>query len=179
MFKPDVIFAQIEKSLDSYVKNLDNYSDNQFYFKSSPEIWSLGQMYAHLVSSHSFFIYHINNCLQKRKGQEGGEKNEFGTKILIKNSFPPIKISIPDAWKGEEPIAKTIQEYKDIFPTMKNNMKNILENIKNDDQSYKTLHVAAGWLSAVEWLQVADMHLRHHFRQRDELETTSKNLLST
>ncbi len=175
MLNADVIFAQIEKSLDTYLKDLDKYSDVQFYFKSTPNTWSLGQMYEHLTLSHSFFIYHINNCLQKRKGQEGGEKNEFGKKISLKNSFPPIKIQMPEAWRGEEPTAKTIADYKNALPTMKSNVKNIMENIKTDDQSYKTLHVAAGWLSAVEWLQVADMHLRHHFRQQEELETTSKS----
>lgn len=176
MLNTDVIFAQIEKSLDTYLKDLDKYNPTQFYFKNSDETWSLGQMYEHLTLSHSFFIYHINNCLQKRKGQEGGEKNEFGKKIQLKNSFPPIKIKMPEQWKGDEPTAKTIEEYKDAFPIMKDNMRILLENIKNDDESYKTLHVAAGFLSAIEWLQVADMHLRHHFRQQEELENLSKGI---
>lgn len=176
MLDTDVIFAQIEKSLTHYLNNLDKYSDTQFYFKATPDTWSLGQMYEHLTMSHSFFIYHINNCLQKRKGQEGGEKNEFGKKIQLKNSFPPIKIKMPEEWRGPEPIAKTIEEYKAIVPIMKDNMQALLDNIRNDDQSYKTLHVAAGFLSAIEWLQVADMHLRHHFRQQEELEILSRDL---
>jgi hypothetical protein len=164
------IFASIQKSFEHYQNKLQNYTPEHFFFKTSEEVWSLGQMYEHLLMSHSFFIYQIKNCLEKRKGQEGGEKNDFGNKILKENQFPDIKIKIPEKWRGPEPEAKNIEFYVENIPNALKNLEVLLDLIQKNDQTYKTLHVAAGWLSAIEWLQVVDMHARHHFKQQNELE---------
>ncbi|MCP2034212.1 hypothetical protein L1279_001195 [Planomicrobium sp. HSC-17F08] len=35
---------------------------------------------------------------------------------------------------------------------------------------YKVKHGGFGWLNAEEWLELVNMHSRHHLRQKEELE---------
>jgi DinB superfamily len=171
---PTEVYPNLETVVNQYINSLDDYSDEQFFFKKDEETWSLGQMYEHLtVSSQFFFLANCLRCLEKRKGQEGGEKNEFGEKLFIKGSFPPVKLKIPDAIRGPEPIAKTREEYKSILAKILADSQNLIEAVSNDDGSYKALQVAMGWLNAKEWYYLHEMHYRHHLRQKTELESLS------
>lgn len=171
---PTEVYPNLETVVNQYLNSLDNYSDEQFFFKKDEETWSLGQMYEHLtVSSQFFFLANCVRCLEKRKGQEGGEKNEFGEKLFIKGSFPPVKLKIPDAIRGPEPVAKTREEYKIILKKILTDAQNLIEAVSKDDGSYKALQVAMGWLDAKEWYYLHEMHYRHHLRQKTELESLS------
>lgn len=171
---PTEVYPNLETVVNQYFNSLDNYSDEQFFFKKDEETWSLGQMYEHLtVSSQFFFLANCVRCLEKRKGQEGGEKNEFGKKLFIKGSFPPVKLKIPDAIRGPEPVAKTREEYRSILKKILVDSQNLIEAVSNDDGSYKALQVAMGWLDAKEWYYLHEMHYRHHLRQKTELESHS------
>lgn len=170
---PTEIYKNLEIIVRQYISSLDAYTDEQFFYKKDEETWSLGQMYEHLTSSSNFFfLANCVRCLEKRKGQEGGEKNEFGTKLFIKGSFPPVKLKIPDAIRGPEPVAKTKQEYSQILEKILIDSKNLIEAVNDDDGSYKAIQPAMGWLDAKEWFLLHEMHYRHHLRQKTELENT-------
>jgi hypothetical protein len=156
--------------LNHYHKALDTYSETDFLAKQAAEVWSLGQMYEHLTTSHSFFIYQVKNCLEKRKGELGGEKTDIGKNIYQHGTFPPIKVSIPEKYRGPEPVARAISEYKVIFEQMKTDFTALVDKISADEGEYKTSHARFGMLNALEWYQNAEMHLRHHLRQQKELE---------
>lgn len=169
---PTEVYNNLETAVNQYISSLDVYSDEQFFHKQDEGTWSLGQMYEHLtVSSNFFFLANCVRCLEKRKGQEGGEKNEFGTKLFIKGSFPPVKLKIPEVIRGPEPVAKTRQEYRPILEKILVDSNNLIEAVNNDDGSYKALQPAMGWLDAKEWFYLHEMHYRHHLRQKTSLES--------
>jgi hypothetical protein len=153
-----------------YQKALNQYSEADFQLKKAEEVWSLGQMYEHLYSSHSFFIYQVKNCLAQRKGQIGGEKTEIGENIYKYGTFPPIKVTIPEKYRGPEPIAKPRTAYAEMLETMQTDFQALVEPLEQDSGAYKTQHARFGMLNAVEWYKSAEMHLRHHLRQKQELE---------
>jgi DinB superfamily len=168
---PNEVYPNLETVVNQYISSLDEYSDELFFFKKDEETWSLGQMYEHLVvSSQFFFLANCVRCLEKRKGQLGGEKNEFGEKLFMKGSFPPIKVKIPEVLRGPEPVAKSRQEYRPILEKILIDSANLIEAVNNDDGSYKAIQPAMGWLDAKEWFQLHEMHFRHHLRQKAELE---------
>ncbi len=168
------IYNNLETVVNQYINSLDDYSDEQFFFKKDEETWSLGQMYEHLtVSSQFFFLANCVRCLEKRKGQLGGDKTHFGKQQFKYGGFPPVKLKIPDAIRGPEPVAKTREEYKSILKKILVDSQNLIEAVSNDDGSYKALQVAMGWLDAKEWYYLHEMHYRHHLRQKTELESLS------
>jgi hypothetical protein len=155
--------------LNEYKTALAGYSEKQFNHKESEDIWSLGQMYEHLVSSaNGFFLKNIKYCLEQRNGQIGGEMNESGKNVFKYNSFPPIKIKVPGG--GPQPIAQPIGVYSAAIDKIIQQVETQESIIENDPGEYKTAHVALSWLSAKEWLQSLEIHARHHFRQKAELE---------
>jgi hypothetical protein len=166
------VYKNLETTVNQYISSLDDYSDEQFFYKKDEETWSLGQMYEHLtVSSNFFFLANCVRCLEKRKGQEGGEKNEFGEKLFMKGSFPPVKLKIPEVIRGPEPVAKSREAYRPILEKILVDSKNLIEAVSNDDGSYKAIQPAMGWLNAQEWFYLHEMHYRHHLRQNAELAT--------
>lgn len=155
--------------LNSYKDALSGYSDEQFNFKQAEDIWSLGQLYEHLIGSGNFFfLKNIKYCLEQRNGEMGGEMNENGKKIFGFNSFPPIKIKVPGG--GPQPVAQSKDNYPPAFDLLVNQLKNQIESIEDDPGLYKTQHPVFSWHNAKEWLQSFEMHHRHHLRQKAELE---------
>ncbi|AFK01763.1 hypothetical protein Emtol_0610 [Emticicia oligotrophica DSM 17448] len=168
---PTEVYSNLETIIQQYIDSLEQYSDEQFFFKKDEDTWSLGQMYEHLTaSSQFFFLANCIRCLEKRKGQEGGEKNQFGEKLFKYGGFPPVKLKIPEPIRGPEPIAKPKADYKPILEKILSDSKALIETVSKDEGEYKALQVAMGWLNAQEWYFLHEMHYRHHLRQKTELE---------
>ena len=169
--KPNEVYQNLEINVNQYISSLNAYTDEQFFFKKDDEIWSLGQMYEHLtVSSNFFFLANCVRCLEKRKGQEGGEKSHFGEQQFKYGGFPPVKLKIPEVIRGPEPVAKPKEVYRLILEKILIDSKNLIEAVSNDDGLYKAIQPAMGWLNAQEWFYLHKMHYRHHLRQKAELE---------
>ncbi|MDF7821477.1 DinB family protein [Runella sp. MFBS21] len=167
---PKQIFENIQQTIDHYVVSLVSYSEAQFIYKSNPEVWSLGQLYEHLyITSNFFFLAQVVRCLEHRKGQMGGEKNQYGDNIFKHNGFPPLKFKIPEVLQGPEPIAKTRTEYQHLLLNVITDAEKLIETVTSDEGEYKCFHPVFGWLNAHEWYHNLDMHLRHHLRQQQEL----------
>lgn len=156
-------------TLRGYQNSLSNYTNEQFNFKKADEIWSLGQMYEHLViSAQFFFLKNIKYCLEQRNGQLGGDKNANGENVFKYNSFPPIKVKVPG--NAPEPIAQAQEIYKEILEKIIQQLESQVDIVTNDSGEYKTMHPVFSWHNAQEWLQSFEMHHRHHLRQKAELE---------
>lgn len=52
---PTEVYPNLESVVNQYISSLNDYSDEQFFFKKDEETWSLGQMYEHLAVSSQFF----------------------------------------------------------------------------------------------------------------------------
>lgn len=170
MNKPELKQAFTE-TMQSYLDALDRYSDEQFAAKPDEAEWSLGQMYQHLYEANTyFFLANVKRCLEKRKGQEGGEMTAAGQNVHQHNSFPPIKVKRPAAPNSPEPVAQDREAYRVLYAQTLREGLDWAEALAQDDGSYKTQHYVFGWLNATEWLQGLEIHARHHIRQRHERE---------
>lgn len=158
-------------TIQSYVDALDRYSDEQFMVKPDASEWSLAQMYQHLhESSTYFFLANVKRCLEKRKGQEGGEMTADGQNVYKHNSFPPIKFKRPAAPDSAEPVAQNRDAYKTLFAETLRDGLAYADALSDYDGQYKTQNFRFGWLNAAEWLQSLEIHARHHIRQREARE---------
>ncbi|MFN4146057.1 MAG: DinB family protein [Runella sp.] len=168
---PQQIFDSLSQTISGYIAALDTYTDEQFAHKQADDVWSLGQMYEHLlVSANFFFLANTVRCLEQRKGQLGGEKNQYGDNLYKYNGFPPIKIKIPEVLRGPEPVAQNREDYRTLLAKVIEDAKKLVEPVANDAGQYKCLQPAFGWLNAHEWFHLLEMHFRHHLRQQKELE---------
>ena len=165
------LLADGQATLSHYIESLDRYSDEQFTAKPSEEEWSLGQMYEHLHQAYLYFFFaNATRCLEKRKGQEGGEMNERGIAILQNNGFPPIKIKVPNEVKGPDPVAKDRSFYQKALGELVQKLPELVAKAEADGGRYKTQHPVFGWLNSREWIKHGELHGKHHQRQQRSLE---------
>jgi DinB superfamily len=173
---PAEIYARLEKIINGYIEALDGYTDEQFFYKPAEEVWSLGQMYEHLlITANYFFLANILRCLEQRKGQVGGEKNHYGDNLFKYNGFPPVKLKIPEVLRGPEPVAQSPDVYRAAFPKVLEDARKLMEPVVQNNGEYRCIQPAFGWLNAHEWYHLLEMHFRHHLRQQAELEAILKS----
>ncbi len=156
-----------------YLDGLNSYSEEQFMFKQAKEIWSLAEMYEHVYESNTmFFLANSNKCILQRKGQLGGEISVFGKSVLEKLSFPAIKIKVPEVFGEVKFDLKPMDFYKSYFSELPNAIKELEIKVLDANPEYKILHPAHfDYLNANEWLILAQIHMKHHLRQKKELES--------
>jgi hypothetical protein len=167
------IQENLKSTFQVYIDGLEKNSEEEFNYKASEEIWSLAQMHEHVYGSgYTFFLANINSCLDKRKGQIGGELTDSGSYILYKDGFSSTtKYKHPNHKKGNGPeiIGQSIQVYKEVMPELLNALLDIISKTEEDSGDYKTEHFVFGWLNAKQWLQNSEYHIRHHIKQMKEL----------
>lgn len=166
------VFESIKPTIEIYINGLDSYTPENFKVSFKEDIWSLAQMYEHIIeASNKFHLANTLRCIEQRKGQIGGDKTENGEKIYNHGMMPPIKIKIPGPFqnfKVEE--NKDIEYYKVALNKLIVDASKFPENLASDAGLYKTEHPFFGFLNANEWYKNFEMHIKHHLRQKTELE---------
>ena len=57
-----------------------------------------------------------------------------------------------------------------LFINLKKDMNEAATQIDNSKSKGKTKHPGFNYFNATEWLQFAEMHLRHHLKQKERIE---------
>lgn len=161
-----------EYTLNTFIEGLENYDETVFRKQETPDCWSLAQLYAHIIIDTNWYFDQLESCfgniLNLDKNME-----EKAKKMLLKNSFSDIKI------KGDSyiPVNNSI-----FINATKKDLRLLLERsralwkrINNEDLSGKAEHPGFGYLSPMEWYEFAEMHIRHHIRQKERIEHKIKS----
>ena len=169
-----MVIDDLKKSIDAWMQSLTAYEFSALCVKPSPEQWSLGQVYMHLIENTDYFIEQAKICAAI--SENASEESSSEAKAMFKdNCFPNAQL------EGPPENAFTPQ------PESKEQLINDLFRIKSDADALhvlitrsapkgKTKHPGLNYFSATEWIQFADMHLRHHLRQKQRLETFLKRV---
>lgn len=157
------------KLIKTYKNELQDYSLEQLRYKSDEEVWSIGQMYDHLILVAHEYLDNIEKCSTLSDEQPLG-KTEFGQHLYKIGGFPSIKIKLPDELNtppnnsdGKDDLIRRMDEV--ILRLSQWNSK-----VDKINPNYKVEHGGFGRLNAREWYDLVGMHFRHHLRQKDELE---------
>ena len=166
------IYQKLLKTTKIYKDSLTDYSDEQFSYKASETLWSLGEMYEHVIMLATYsFMASVVRCLEKRKGQIGGSKNQAGNNVFFYGGLPPKKFMMPTVLESTPLVVKSKDEYINFFNKLEEDAQKLIEPVTNDEGKYKTNHPVFEWLNAYEWYYMLEMHTRHHLRQKKELES--------
>jgi hypothetical protein len=157
------------KLIKAYKNELQDYSLEQLRYKSEEAVWSIGQMYDHLILVAHEYLDNMETCSTLSNEQPLG-KTEFGQHLYKIGGFSPIKIKLPDELNtppnnsdGKDDLISRMDEV--IIRLSQWNLK-----VDKINPNYKVEHGGFGWLNAREWYDLVGMHFRHHLRQKDELE---------
>jgi len=154
--------------IDSWIKALDEYSFSQLIAIPSSNSWSVGQVYVHIIQAANFFNKQILACVSNNDHMDGKPYPEARS-MFNNNDLPDILL------EGPPSNATTPQ------PTSKEQLTTGLKNIKEELRKAELLisqtsfkgkakHFGLGYFTASEWMQFAEMHFRHHLRQKKRLD---------
>ena len=163
-----MIITELQSAIDGWLKELDNYSFEKLLVQPSPGSWSLGQLYVHLIDANNYFIKQIKVCLTTNENSAGEAKQEARS-MFNNNGFPDELLPGPPSnARTTQPINK---EY------IINGLTQIREEIGRigvlitySKSTGKSKHFALGFFTPMEWLRFAEMHMRHHLRQKKRID---------
>ncbi len=155
-------------TINHWLSELDRYSFTELCSKPSTGAWSLGQLYRHLINEAIFYREQIEICVRSND-HSNEEASAAGREMLINNEFPneiiegdPANAFIPQPESKE----KLVQD----LALLKEQMNQVALMIRETSFHGKTKHPGLNYFSAAEWLQFADMHFRHHLRQKKRID---------
>ena len=155
--------------LNGFIADLQTYPDNKLREIPSDGSWSLGQMYQHLIEVSLEYLENAEAC-KKAAADPNLEKSDGGKALFERGGFPPIKIKLPDLPGNSPSNSRTKQELLQGLLEVEKRMEQQEKSAAETNPACKQRHGGFGWLNAKEWYVLVDMHLRHHLRQKKEIE---------
>lgn len=154
--------------IETYKDDLQKYSPEQLRYKAEQRVWSIGQMYDHLILVALEYLDNVETCKAADVKQPLG-KTEAGEELFSLGGFPPVKIKLPDHLDLPSN-SESKEELTVGLDQLQQKMMEWEDKVDTVNPDYKVVHNGFGWLNAREWFDLIGMHFRHHLRQKDELE---------
>ena len=163
-----MVIDELIKTLQIWIDSLQHYDEQSFLVKPSDGSWSIGQVYLHLLNETSFFLSQARTCLCS-----DNNSNQFasphGLQMLENNSFPDERIEGPPSNLFlQQPTSKNTILFG--LHRLCSDITEIKELLKQSSFRGKSKHPGLQYLDSQQWCQFAEMHLRHHLRQKTRID---------
>lgn len=162
-----------DQLLITFKSELSNFSLEQLRYISAIGVWSIGQMYDHLIVVANEYLDNMETCSTLNKEQPLG-KTQFGEELYRNRGFPPIKIRLPDELNSPPNNSNDKEDLITRMDQLIERLSHLKSKVDYINPGYKVEHGGFGWLNAREWCDLVGMHFRHHLRQKDELKKLIK-----
>lgn len=165
------ILSRFNTVLSTWEKALDNYSEADFARQPAPDAWSIGQVYQHLIGSA--LRYHLKQaeaCLAT-DDNAGAPKTLPGRISYFLGGFLPVRVKVPPSPQYTPPQPESIEQMRAMIPAVKEKMAAVAQQLSQPHGNGKTSHPALGYLNALEWFALVEMHYRHHLRQKKRIDS--------
>jgi hypothetical protein len=147
---------------------LDDYSFEMLVKQPQDGSWSVGQVYVHIVGVTNTCAGRIKEALASDANSDQ-QMTERAQAMMEKNEFPDIRMKGP----AENALTGQPRSKEEIMNGLTDVRKTINQLVENHDLSGsigKVAHPGLQYFTAMEWLSFAEMHLRHHFRQKRRID---------
>jgi len=164
------IADNFKRTVDFWINGLDQYSFAQLHAKPRLAGWSIGQVYMHLLNETAFYLGQARVCLSTN--DHATDEATANAKMMFdSNSFPDEIIEGPPS-NAHTPQPEGKDQLKIGLLRLRNEAVEIGALISSSTFRGKTKHPGLHYFSAAEWLQFADMHFRHHLRQKERIDVS-------
>lgn len=164
-----MIIEKFNDTIDGWIAALQHYKFDELLVKPDAASWSVGQVFMHLIEETTYYIEQIAFCLNK--GEYASEKmSENAETMFLNNEFPDKKIKADPFISDSVQQPDSKQQLQEKMLEIKQEMGLMWERLISTDCIGKAKHPGLGYFSGTEWVQYADMHLRHHLRQKERID---------
>lgn len=163
-----MLIDDFNHSIDAYIIELERYTFAQLCSKPSPTSWSLGQMYLHLIADTRFYLVQIIICVANNE-HAADQASPHAKAMFARNEFPDEFIEGAPS-NAYIPQPESMEQLRNELLRLKAEMNAAEVLISESPFTGKTKHPGLHYFNASEWLQFADMHFRHHLRQKKRID---------
>jgi len=164
----NILLEQFNETIEKWMHYLDDYTLEMLYRRPSIQSWSLGQVYVHIIADTTFFVEQINACLANDVNSEKDMRSEAKA-MFTNNTFPDMPLENPyNDLNLRQPESK--KELLEGLTTIKAEVNRLYSAFDFSRSNGKTEHPGLRFFNALEWLQFAEMHMRHHLRQKGRID---------
>lgn len=150
-------------TINYWIKALDQYNFKQLCAKPSPESWSLGQLYMHLIEQANYYLEQVKICVATNDNA-AEQASPVAAIMFLDNDFPDEIMEGPPSNKlTPQPVSK--EQLMHHLISLKQEMDEAGILISESSFNGKTKHPGLNYFNAGEWFQFNEMHFRHHERQ--------------
>jgi hypothetical protein len=157
---------QFNQTIQIWIDAVDDYSLDQLRQPPREGDWSLGQVYRHILDDTEWFVGQMREALAATENVDQ-EMHADAKRMFASNGFPDIQIQGP-ATNTFIPQPESKEELRQGLIVIQEAVNGLFG--KASHSSGKTRHPGLLYFSAGEWLQFAEMHLRHHLRQKARID---------
>lgn len=152
----------------TWIKELEQYNFIQLCARPSPNSWSLGQVYMHLIENSNYFLEQIRMCVTNNDNVLE-EASADAKKMFLNNDFPDMVLEGPPS-NLDTPQPESKEQLMRGLLNLKEEINNVGMLISKSPFKGKTKHPGLNYFNAAEWFQFAEMHFRHHLRQKKRID---------
>lgn len=162
-----VLIQQFNETLDKWIGYLDSYDLEMLSRQPMPGSWSLGQVYVHIIGETKHFIGQMKLTLLNTSNADG-EMHHDAKKMFADNSFPDMQLHAPTNAHTPQPGSKA--ELLDGLLSIQKEVSQLYKDFDDHKPGGKSEHPGLWFFSSLDWLQFAEMHMRHHLRQKERID---------
>ena len=169
--KADRVQRKFESTLATWRARLGPRPEADFGRRPAGGGWCLGQVCDHLKSASDLLLGEAEKCARGEGERKGAQV--MPAMITLFGSLPPGRFKVPDKpelRKLAEPRELTKDAALECLGAMGKRVTELRDPGAAAPRNLRRRHPAAGWMNAVQFYQVAEMHLRHHLRQLARIE---------
>lgn len=164
---------EFKRTIDHWLEQLDRYGFPQLRAKPSQSAWSLGQVYMHLIESTAHFLEEARRCLSSND-HEHEEASPSAKMMFDSNELPDILIEGP-ASNRNTPQPDSKDQLINGLMNLKAELDTLCALMSVSEFRGKTRHPGLRYFGAHDWLRFAEMHFRHHLRQKRRIDDFLKS----
>lgn len=157
-----------DATIQQWIDQANEYTLEQLQQAPRPGSWSLGQVYVHIINDTAWFVEQMEaallTCADSDKAMHADARRMFDN-----NSFPDVQIQGP-ATNTYIPQPTSCGEVAERLMSIRSTVDRLFADFEPDVCVGKTRHPGLEYFNAVEWLQFAEMHMRHHLRQKQRID---------
>ena len=167
--KTDELLEQFNDTVDKWIGYLDDYTLTMLHQRPDAASWSLGQVYVHIIADTTWYIGQMRAALSAGNSHQDKQMRADAKEMLRHNGFPDARLANPfnslDLSQPESKIA-----LQQALAQIKAAVNQLCTGAELAAATGKVEHPGFQFFNALEWLQFAEMHMRHHFRQKQRID---------
>jgi hypothetical protein len=162
--------SALHQTLDTWLSALCLYNEDLIVKKPGPDEWSLAELYIHLIEETHYYFSQVGACI--RSNEHAAEQFTADAEtIFANNALPDIRIKGNAELSRDLSLAIRVEDIRREMQQLKDQLSALCIGIDTSAYAGKTRHPGLGYFNAKQWLQFADIHMRHHLRQKARIET--------